>query len=259
MMNDLSSYDDKSDIDNILHIKKKNSFASNAFCMYHNIDCDHIYEDYYNTYNYTSLEFDPQTEEFFDFIFVLIPSIFILMILVPCVGYLYTSEFFFNWLLYDVKLDLIGYQWYWYYEFKVESFYSTNIYENNGYITKYCDFNTVLNQEEDNFKRNLDTDIIMTLPQNINVLVSISSGDVIHSWTIPGYTTKFDAIPGRTYCFINIISEVGYNWGQCSELCGANHAFMPSSLDVNTDRYSFDLTKTDFHINKFEYLFNARV
>jgi len=49
-----------------------------------------------NQNNYTSLEFDPQTEEFFDFIFVLIPSIFILMILIPCVGYLYTGEFFFN-------------------------------------------------------------------------------------------------------------------------------------------------------------------
>jgi len=61
------------------------------------------------------------------------------------------------------------------------------------------------------FKRNLDTDGNMVLPQNINVLISISSGDVIHSYTIPGYTTKFDAIPGRTYCFINPISDVGYN------------------------------------------------
>jgi len=206
-----------------------------------------------NQNNYTSLEFDPQTEEFFDFIFVLIPSIFILMILIPCVGYLYTGEFFFNWLLYDVKLDLIGYQWYWYYEFKVDILYSVDIYETNGYLTKYCDFTTVLNYEEDVFKRNLDTDGNMVLPQNINVLISISSGDVIHSYTIPGYTTKFDAIPGRTYCFINPISDVGYNWGQCSELCGTNHAFMPSSLDVNTDRYSFDFAVETYYIKSSNY------
>lgn len=202
----------------------------------HFLDWKNIY-----TFNYQAFKYKSTTEEFFDFFFVLIPSIIILVILIPCVGYLYTGEFFWNWLVYDMKLDIIGYQWYWYYEFKMETIYFNNIYDLNGLNLHYFETETNLIELID-IKKNLENDLNIILPKYCNILLSITSGDVIHSFSIPGYGIKFDAIPGRTYCFILNLNELGFSWGQCSELCGANHAFMPSSFDVTTGRYVFDYT-----------------
>lgn len=82
--------------------------------------------------------------------------------------------------------------------------------------------------------RLLDVDNRLILPLNFKIRGLISSLDVIHSWTIPSLGIKIDAIPGRINQFIIIINRSGLYFGQCSEICGINHRFMPIVLEVST-------------------------
>jgi len=78
--------------------------------------------------------------------------------------------------------------------------------------------------------RLLKTDNEIYLPVNQNVRVLVTSSDVIHSWAIPALGVKVDACPGRINQVSLFINRVGVYWGQCSELCGINHAFMPIQI-----------------------------
>jgi cytochrome c oxidase subunit 2 len=78
--------------------------------------------------------------------------------------------------------------------------------------------------------RLLEARPIITLPVNTVIRVVVSSNDVLHSWAIPSFGIKVDACPGRlNSVFLNIMRE-GLYYGQCSELCGSNHAFMPITI-----------------------------
>jgi len=82
------------------------------------------------------------------------------------------------------------------------------------------------------YPRLLSTDQVLILPANICIRLLITSSDVIHSWALPSHGIKMDAIPGR----VNQVSFLGLNWGtywgQCSELCGINHGFMPIEVRI---------------------------
>jgi len=80
--------------------------------------------------------------------------------------------------------------------------------------------------------RLLTTDALVTLPVGLPIRLLITSADVIHSWTIPAFGVKMDAIPGRINQVDTLLFTIGTYYGQCSELCGANHAFMPIMVRV---------------------------
>ena len=89
---------------------------------------------------------------------------------------------------------------------------------------------------EDGF-RLLDVDNRTVLPINTQIRVLIRAADVIHSWTVPALGVKADAIPGRLNQVSFLINRPGLFYGQCSEICGANHRFMPivvESVSVNS-------------------------
>nr|WAO28623.1 cytochrome c oxidase subunit II [Goniodes dissimilis] len=119
-----------------------------------------------------------------------------------------------------VTLKVIGHQWYWSYEFE-----DLNLNQYNSYMTptselKVGDF------------RLLEVDKSVKIPVNCESRVIISSTDVVHSWTVPSMGVKIDAIPGRLNQTSLLPSRVGKVYGQCSEMCGAMHSFMPISLEV---------------------------
>ncbi len=87
--------------------------------------------------------------------------------------------------------------------------------------------------------RLLDTDTRVVGPVNTVVKVLVTADDVIHSWTIPAFGFKIDAVPGRTNETWFKVDEVGTYYGQCSELCGINHSFMPTVIEV-VSREDFD-------------------
>nr|UYS78268.1 cytochrome c oxidase subunit II [Centrocolumna evidens]WGO58122.1 cytochrome c oxidase subunit II [Centrocolumna evidens] len=123
-----------------------------------------------------------------------------------------------------VTLKTIGHQWYWSYEYsdflKVE-FDSYMIPQDE---MKMNDF------------RLLDVDNRAALPMNTFIRIIITAADVLHSWTIPSLGVKADATPGRLNQTSFLISRPGLFYGQCSEICGANHSFMPiviESISIN--------------------------
>lgn len=109
----------------------------------------------------------------------------------------------------------IGHQWYWSYEYS--DFLNISF---DSYIVP-------TDELELGDYRLLEVDHRVVLPSLIDIRVLVGSADVIHSWTVPSLGVKVDAIPGRLNQLRFHISHSGVFYGQCSEICGANHSFMP--------------------------------
>lgn len=181
--------------------------------------------DVYNAEtNPNTRHFEKTVEATLDVLFVIFPTIIIIYLLVPSLGYIFNNELLVETFL---TIDIIGHQWYWSYEY--------NYFLNNESL--FCDyseftklhkieFDSILDQEA-TYNRLLQVDKRVIIPVNCFIEVKITSQDVIHSWAVPQLGIKFDAIPGRIITFILYSSVEGVFYGQCSELCGVNHAFMP--------------------------------
>jgi cytochrome c oxidase subunit II len=123
----------------------------------------------------------------------------------------------------DLTVKAIGHQWYWSYE-----------YPDSGNFT----FDAQMLSDEDAKKagapRLLGSDNHIVVPVGKVVRMIITSSDVIHAWTIPAFGAKIDAVPGKLNETWFKAERTGTFYGQCSELCGARHAFMPIAVDVVT-------------------------
>lgn len=150
-------------------------------------------------------------------IWTILPGIILLFLALPSLRLLYLLDE-----ILDCRLTIktVGHQWYWSYE--------------------YSDF---LNLEFDSYMlpteelgpgefRLLDVDNRMVVPTETSVRLLITSADVIHSWAVPSLGIKTDAIPGRLNQTRFFIKYPGVYYGQCSEICGANHSFMPIVLEA---------------------------
>lgn len=164
--------------------------------------------------NFFSYNF-PERQRLEDF-FLFIPVIFLIFIGFPRIKNLYICEEFNEC---DLTIKTIGHQWYWSYEF----------------IRINISFDSILNKEIFNF-RLLETFNHLILPIKSLIRVILTSEDVIHSWAIPSIGIKIDATPGRISQIITIINRPGILIGQCREICGANHSFIPitiSAININ--------------------------
>ena len=124
-----------------------------------------------------------------------------------------------------ITLKVIGHQWYWSYE------YSDFLNENYETI----DFDSYMIPEEDlniGDLRLLEVDNEVYLPLNTHVRVIVSSSDVLHCWAIPSFGIKLDACPGRLNQTSLYVKRTGSYYGQCSEICGVNHGFMPIVVKI---------------------------
>jgi len=118
-----------------------------------------------------------------------------------------------------ISLQVVGHQWYWEYQ-----------YLDSGVRVR---FNSYLNSGVvDSAYHNLDVDNRVLLPVNSNILFLVRSSDVLHSWTVPRFGIKVDAVPGRLNYLSSLILNTGIYFGQCSEICGSNHSFMPVVVEV---------------------------
>nr|ABB01982.1 cytochrome oxidase subunit II [Maoricicada mangu multicostata] len=151
-----------------------------------------------------------------EFIWTLLPAMTLIFIALPSLRLLYMLDEINNPLL---TLKVIGHQWYWSYEYS--DFFDV---EFDSYMKSMIDMS-------DNEFRLLDVDNRVILPFNIQIRLLISSFDVIHSWAMPSMSLKVDAVPGRLNQMGMLISRPGISYGQCSEICGANHSFMPIVIE----------------------------
>jgi cytochrome c oxidase subunit 2 len=132
----------------------------------------------------------------------------------------------------DITIKAIGYQWYWGYEYPQEGVAEYASYmrclPENGIYKKEC--LQALNQEKVPHKLAVDYPIVVPLDKTVRVLVTAM--DVIHAFALPALGVKKDAVPGRMNQTWFKATKLGTYYGQCSELCGVNHAFMPITLEV---------------------------
>lgn len=145
-----------------------------------------------------------------------IPALILIFIALPSLRLLYLLDEVNNP---SITIKTIGHQWYWRYEYS--DFLQI---EFDSYIIP-------TNELTDSGFRLLDVDNRTILPINTQIRVLITAADVIHSWTVPSLGVKADAIPGRLNQVRFLINRPGLFYGQCSEICGANHSFIPIVIE----------------------------
>jgi cytochrome c oxidase subunit 2 len=127
----------------------------------------------------------------------------------------------------DFTIKVTGHQWYWTYQYPDQGKFS---------------FDSLIIPDDElkpGQKRLLDTDTSVVVPVNATVRVQVTADDVLHSWAVPSFGVKMDAIPGRLNETWFRVAKEGTYYGQCSELCGTNHGFMPIKVRV-VSKTAFD-------------------
>jgi cytochrome c oxidase subunit 1 len=167
---------------------------------------------------YTILPTNIQHNTTLEIIWTLIPCILLLLIAIPSFSLLYAVE---DLNIIECTVKVIGNQWFWAYEIPVV------------YFDKK--FDSVMIPEEDLIEgslRLLEVDERLVLPVEKQIRLFITAADVLHSWTIPSLGVKLDACPGRLNQAALWIKRTGIYYGQCSEICGINHAYMPIVVEA---------------------------
>nr|APT41441.1 cytochrome c oxidase subunit II [Psychodopygus squamiventris maripaensis] len=158
-----------------------------------------------------------------EIIWTIMPAIILLFIAFPSLRLLYLLDEINNP---AITLKTIGHQWYWSYEYS-----DFNQLEFDSYMIP-------INEMTPSSFRLLDVDNRIILPLKSQIRIIISATDVLHSWTVPALGVKVDASPGRLNQTNFYMYRPGLYYGQCSEICGANHSFMPIVLE-STNTKSF--------------------
>uniref|UniRef100_A0AAU8G7S9 Cytochrome c oxidase subunit 2 n=1 Tax=Colposcenia ignota TaxID=3230277 RepID=A0AAU8G7S9_9HEMI len=157
---------------------------------------------------FSNMIMENQTTEI---IWTLIPTLILIFIALPSLHILYIMDEIYNPL---ITIKVMGHQWFWSYEY-------------NDF--KSIEFDSYIKPEST--IRLLEVDNCTPVPNKCQTRIITSSYDVLHSWTVPSLGVKMDATPGRLNQFSIFPSRTGSFFGQCSEICGANHSFMPIVID----------------------------
>nr|UFZ13023.1 cytochrome c oxidase subunit II [Protohermes infectus] len=158
-----------------------------------------------------------------EIIWTILPAITLIFIALPSLQLLYLLDEISDP---SITFKAIGHQWYWSYEYS------------DFLNTEFDSYMIPMNEMTDNNFRLLDVDNRIILPMLSQIRVLVTATDVLHSWTIPALGVKIDATPGRLNQTSFFINRPGLFYGQCSEICGANHSFMPIVIEsVSTNSF----------------------
>jgi cytochrome c oxidase subunit 2 len=156
------------------------------------------------------------------------PSLILMLIAVPSFALLYSVEEIVDP---AVTIKAIGHQWYWTYEYSDYNITDDQALTFDSYMIPEDDLNL-------GDLRLLEVDNRVVLPARTHVRAIITAVDVLHNWAVPSLGLKCDAVPGRLNEVNFFINREGLFYGQCSELCGVNHGFMPIVVEsVSLDKY----------------------
>ena len=191
----------------------------------------------------------PKSQSFFhsnelEIVWTSLPALTLLSLASPSFNLLYSMD---EVSTPEISVKVIGHQWFWSYE--ISDFRSCL----QSTTLKYACY--MLSDEElrncKGFFRNLETNKRVILPTNTHMRLLVSAVDVLHSWTIPSFGLKIDACPGRLNQVNLFIKRFGVFFGQCSEICGVNHGFMPIVLlSLPTSQYHYlIMTSLESHSN----------
>nr|YP_009228220.1 cytochrome c oxidase subunit II [Gobiobotia filifer]AKG64585.1 cytochrome c oxidase subunit II [Gobiobotia filifer] len=152
-----------------------------------------------------------------EIVWTVLPAVILVLIALPSLRILYLMDE-----INDPHLTIkaMGHQWYWSYEY--------TDYEDLGFDSYMVPTQDLVPGQF----RLLETDHRMVVPMESPIRVLVSAEDVLHSWAVPSLGVKMDAVPGRLNQTAFIASRPGVFYGQCSEICGANHSFMPIVVEA---------------------------
>lgn len=158
-----------------------------------------------------------------EIVWTMIPAGILGIMAVPSMTLLYAME---EVVEPGITVKVIGHQWYWTYEIGEEEI------EFDAYM---------IGEEEleEGMLRTLECDNRLVIPVRENIRMIITSGDVLHSWAVPAFGVKVDACPGRLNQVNIYVKREGVAYGQCSELCGVGHAYMPIAVEVVENRVGY--------------------
>nr|UFZ13270.1 cytochrome c oxidase subunit II [Corydalus sp. 3 YLJ-2021a] len=151
-----------------------------------------------------------------EIIWTILPAITLIFIALPSLQLLYLLDEISDP---AVTFKAIGHQWYWSYEYS------------DFMDTEFDSYMIPLNEMTNENFRLLDVDNRIILPMLSQIRVLVTATDVLHSWAVPALGVKIDATPGRLNQTSFFINRPGLFYGQCSEICGANHSFMPIVIE----------------------------
>nr|WEX31281.1 cytochrome c oxidase subunit II [Bemisia tabaci] len=153
-------------------------------------------------------DLDNQTMESF---WTVLPLLILVFLAFPSIRILYLMDEMKNPML---TCKVLGHQWFWSYEYSDFSSFE---------FDSYMVFNLM---------RLLEVDNCFVIPLGLKMRLLVSSVDVLHSWTVPAFGVKVDSVPGRLNQLNFTVNRLGVYFGQCSEICGVNHSFMPIMVEV---------------------------
>ena len=167
-----------------------------------------------------------------EILWTIFPAIILLILSIPSFTLLYSLDELIDP---SITIKIIGHQWYWSYEYSDYSLSTENVEDLS------LDFDSYMINSEDltyGSLRLLEVDNRVIMPINTHIRLLITAADVLHSWAVPSFGLKIDACPGRLSQASLFIKRPGVYYGQCSEICGVNHGFMPITVRaVSEDKF----------------------
>jgi heme/copper-type cytochrome/quinol oxidase subunit 2 len=198
--------------------------------------------------------FEKSIESTLDVLFVVFPTAIIIYLLVPSLGFIFNNETAVETVF---DLDIIGHQWYWSYEYSLSIGITLyDIFADENTLFNRIEFDSLMDLEA-TYNRLLQVDKRVIIPVNTLIKATVTSQDVIHSWAIPQLGIKYDAVPGRLISFILHSNVLGIFYGQCSELCGVNHAFMPICVQAVESDIFLDWVLCSLNINPSKQILDS--
>ena len=163
-----------------------------------------------------------------EIIWTITPAIILVLIAFPSFKLIYLIDEVIDA---AITIKVVGHQWYWSYEY-------SDYADQDGVSIEFDSYMIPESDLETGDLRLLEVDNQLVVPTHTHIRVILTAADVIHSWAIPSLGVKLDCIPGRLNQSGFLVNREGVFYGQCSEICGANHAFMPIVINaVTLDEY----------------------
>ena len=178
---------------------------------------------------------NPKSDKFthsslLEIVWTILPALVLLLIAVPSFALLYSLDELIDPV---VTLKIVGHQWYWSYEY---SDYATL---EGGETLNFDSYMVSTNDLVKGSFRLLEVDNRVVLPVDTHIRLLVTAADVLHSWAVPSFGINVDACPGRLSQASLFLKREGVYYGQCSEICGVNHGFMPIVVKgVSVDRFT---------------------
>lgn len=165
-----------------------------------------------------------------EIVWTIIPALILMVIAVPSFALLYSVDEVVDP---SLTVKIVGHQWYWSYEYSdyVADAEGADMEEEDGVLS----FDSYMLPEDElttGDLRLLEVDNRMVIPVDTHIRLVVTAADVLHCWTVPSFGVKMDACPGRLNQASLFVERPGVFYGQCSEICGVNHGFMPIAVEV---------------------------